>query len=90
MASIQSIVNVLGKLYPEFLDEDEWADFYAVNDVGLPLAVTLLNDVAVIANDGEQVLRQTWQAFCDRIGLDPEPDYWDLDEVWEAVEDEDE
>lgn len=89
MASETSMINVLGKFYPEFLDDEEWADFYAVHDVGLPLAVSLLNDVARLANDGAEVLAQTWAAFCTRVGIDPTADYADLDDVWDAAVDHD-
>lgn len=82
MASLSSIINVLGKFYSEYLDDEDWADFYAVNDVGLPLAVALLNDVATIANDGEDVLRSTWKAFCARVEIDPNEEYDDLEDVW--------
>ena len=89
MASLNSMINVLGKFYPEFLGDEDWADFYAVNDVGLPLAVALLNDVATLANDGEEVLVSTWKAFCARVGIDPESEYDDLEDVWDESDEDD-
>lgn len=83
------MINVLGNFYAEFLDDEDWADFYAVNDVGLPLAVALLNDVATLANDGEEVLSNTWQAFCARVGIDPEGKYDDLQDVWDESDEDD-
>jgi hypothetical protein len=82
LASLKSMINVLGNLYPEFLDDPEWSEFYAIHPVGLPLAVSLLNDVATLANDGEAVLTRTWTAFCEVLEINPEDEYDDYSDVW--------
>lgn len=81
MATVDMKANVLAKFLEEYRYDDEMSDFIAVNDLGLPLAVVLMNGLATATADGLQVLEQTWLAFCEMYGVDPEGDYWDMADV---------
>ena len=75
-----------------YRDEESFQDFFNYNDLGVPLAVMIVNDLVILNEGGVQVLDETWESLCENLNdADIEYDYESLDELIErAVPFEDE
>ena len=60
-------------------------DFFAYNDLGIPLAVAIRHKLADnLTEAGMQVLNETYKAMLTELGIDDlDKEYKDLDEVLE-------
>jgi hypothetical protein len=61
---------ILGQLWINYKDEDEWVDFFEYNDLGLPLAFAFAEGIVNHTPSLEQYINETWALFVE--GLDTE------------------
>jgi hypothetical protein len=61
---------ILGQLWINYKDEDEWVDFFEYNDLGLPLAFAFAEGIVNHTPSLEQYINETWALFIE--GLDTE------------------
>lgn len=74
-------------------DEEVYDDFFAYNDLGLPLAVALFNDLCELNQKGIEILDETYLMLLTELEVeDLTKEYNDLDEIFSDgfVPDEDE
>lgn len=82
--------EILGDLWLYYREDirgnEAWEEFFAYNDVALPLAYILRQEYATISEEGEAVdyINETWEMFCDYISVDSDGEYSDLTGVFEA------
>lgn len=82
--------NIIGDLWLYYQGEAQanelWADFFAYNDLALPMAHMIANDLVIVSGDGraEEFIDETWNMFCEYINIDPDGWYKDLVEAFEA------
>lgn len=80
--------KILGELwlfYREDAEKNEaWNDFFTYNDVSLPLAYMLAEDIAIVSGDGkaEAFIDETFEMFCEYIEIDPEGWYQNLGDAF--------
>lgn len=70
MTTFESKAQILGQLWIDYKHEDEWADFFEYNDMGLPLAFAFSEGIVNHTNTLEQYINETWFLFLE--GLDTE------------------
>ena len=70
MTSFENKSHILGQLWINFKTEDEWADFFEYNDMGLPLAFAFTEGIVNHTNTLEQYINETWFLFLE--GLETE------------------
>ena len=61
---------ILGQLWIQFKGDDEMADFFEYNDLGLPLAFAFAEGIVNHTTTLEQYINETWDLFIE--GLDVE------------------
>lgn len=66
------------------LDIELFSDFIIYNDLGLPLAQTVVYDLGTLNNEGRKVVQETWKELCLLLDIDPDEEYDDLDDMIEA------
>ena len=82
--------SILGDLWlfyrEESKDNEAWGEFFAVNDISLPLSYMISNNLAIVSGDGsaEEFIDETWDIFCDYIEIDPDGWYQNLEEAFNA------
>lgn len=88
MTDFTKICEVLGSLYANYKEDEDLKDFIDFNDLGLPLAYFVNEDLCQISDDGARYITETWQLFL--ASMDLKDIGWDsLDQMFEAkVEDE--
>lgn len=91
-------MNILTKceLIEEFskncIEDGTNRDFIKYNDLGIPLAVAVVAEIADIKNDGTQIIDETYNLMCELLEIDKDKEYTNYDEYiadsnWEEDED---
>ena len=77
-------VSILSELWMNFRDDSSFKDFIEYNDLGLPLAYIILNDVADMNDNSIMYIDETYDLFV--AALDIEDKEWEsLDEMLAAA-----
>jgi len=76
-------VDILGELYANYRDDDNFKDFIEFNDLGLPLAYLSREGLCEVSDDGQRYILETWELFIKSLGLN-DIGFNDLDEVLQA------
>ena len=85
--------HVLGELWlfyrEDAHDHVEWAQFFDWADIALPLSYMLWQGLAVLpaTDDGsyaEDIIEKTWTTFCEMISIDPDEQYFGIEDAWGA------
>jgi hypothetical protein len=74
---------------PGMYEEAEITDFLVYNDLGVPLAQGIVYDlIDTLTPQGETLLQETWENFCNLFDADPDEEYDSLDDVMLYGEDD--
>ena len=85
MTDFTKMCDVLGSLYANYKEEEEFKDFIDFNDLGLPLAYFVSEGLCEVSDDGARYITETWALFL--AGLNLEDTGWsELDDVFESAE----
>jgi hypothetical protein len=82
--------EVLGDLWLFYREDikgnEAWEEFFAYNDIALPLAYMIKEDYATINEDSDATsyIEETWETFCDYVDIDPNGEYKDIREAFDA------
>ena len=69
-----------------YRNDESFEDFFSYNDLGVPMAVMIVNELVILTDKGLQVIDETWEELCTILNFaDPEYDYQDLDELIEKA-----
>lgn len=91
MTDFSKKCEILGDLWFEYRDDDQFKDFIEYNDIGLPLAYAVVSELATATPKGELYINETWDLFIDALSLDYNEEYESLDDMLEqAIESEEE
>jgi hypothetical protein len=70
--------EILAEVHVEAGSNPNLEDFRIVNDVGLPLAYLIAQDlVEPKGDDSLKYIDDTWRMLCESLGIDPNGDYKD-------------
>lgn len=90
----EATAKILEEFAREFtagnIERDFFEDFVIYNDLGIPLAQALVYSLATPTKLGEALIRETWEALCAELELDPDEEYEDFDEMLVEYEEDDE
>lgn len=73
-------VSILSELWMNYRDDEGFQDFVQYNDLGLPLAYILLNEIAAPTQASEIYINETYDLFLGALGL-PDEEYVALDQM---------
>jgi hypothetical protein len=81
--------EILGSLYANYKQDEDLKDFIEFNDLGLPLAYFVSEDLCQVSDDGARYITETWQLFL--ASMDLQDTGWDsLDQMFAAKIEDDE
>ena len=69
---------ILGQLWVNFKKDDEWSDFMEYNDLGLPLAYFLMNEIVLPTSQSELYINETYDLFIASLQV--------ADKEWESLD----
>jgi hypothetical protein len=80
------VCEILGLLYANYKEDEEFKDFIDFNDLGLPLAYFASERLCEVSDDGARYIMETWLLFLKGLGLE-DTGVWDnLEDVFESAE----
>jgi hypothetical protein len=85
VTDFRNVCEILGKLYSVYKDDEEFKDFIEFNDLGLPLAYFVSENLCEVADDGARYITETWALFLAGLNLE-DTGFSNLDEVFESAE----
>jgi hypothetical protein len=72
--------SILGDLWLNYKSEPEFEDFIEYNDIGLPLAFAIAQDIISASDMATKYVNETWDLFLESLGL-PDVGFTSLDEL---------
>lgn len=75
-------ISILSELWMNYRDDDNLKDFIEYNDLGLPLAYILFNEIATVAPESEMYINETYDLFIQSLGVE-DIEYTSLDQILE-------
>jgi hypothetical protein len=85
VTDFRNVCEILGKLYSVYKEDEEFKDFIEFNDLGLPLAYFVAENLCEVSDDGSRYITETWALFLAGLNLE-DTGFSDLDEVFESAE----
>lgn len=74
--------RILGQLWINYKDEDEFADFFAYNDLGLPLSFAFAEGIVNHTPTLEQYINETWDLLIEGMELE-DTGFEDIEEMFD-------
>ena len=56
-------------------------DFFDYNDLGIPMAIAVVQDMVILTDAGEALLEETWIELCNLFNADPNSEYETIDDL---------
>jgi hypothetical protein len=75
--------EILGELWLKYRSEPEFEDFIDYNDLGLPIAYAIANDIVKSTDLAKSFIEETFDLLLVALGLEDE-DWENLDEMLSA------
>ena len=75
--------EILGELWLKYRSEPEFEDFIDYNDLGLPIAYAIANDIVKSTDLAKSFIEETFDLLLVSLGLEDE-DWENLDEMLSA------
>ena len=70
MTDFTKVCEILGALYINYRDDNEFKEFLDFNDLGLPLAYFVSEDLCQVSDDGGRYITETWILFLASLELE--------------------
>jgi len=83
MTDFSNVCDILGDLYANCKDDEEFKDFINYHNLGFPLAYFVREDLASVSDDGARYIKETWELFLASRDLE-DVGFTDLDSVLDA------
>jgi hypothetical protein len=71
----------LGQLWQDYRDETDFEDFVQYNDLGLPLAYLISQDIVKSSPQAEIYVNETFELFLMALEADMDEDYESLEDL---------
>lgn len=90
MLEIEEISHIIEDFSRQFtageIDRDFFSDFIIYNDMGVPLAQSVVYNLATLTEQGRAAVLETWQELCVLLEIDPLKEYEDFDDCLDEAE----
>ncbi len=80
MTTYKNKCDILGQLWQDYRDETDFEDFVQYNDLGLPLAYLISQEIVKSSPQAEIYVNETFELFLMALEAD-------MDEEYESLED---
>jgi hypothetical protein len=81
---------ILSDLWTNYKDDKEMADFFAYNDLGLPLAFMIEQKIVESTPVAQVYVEETFELLCESLGLDTDDEFESIEEMFELQADSEE
>jgi hypothetical protein len=84
MTDFTSKCEILGQFYANYRDERDFEDFMEFNDLGLPLAYFVSENLCEVSDDGVRYINETYTLFLASLELN-DTGFANLEDVFIAA-----
>jgi len=85
--ALENKITILAELWMNYRDEEQLKDFIEYNDLGLPMAYFLMNELLLPTQQSELYINETYSLLLASLEVD-DVEYESLDELLGAAEHE--
>ena len=85
--TFENKITILAELWMNYRDDEQLKDFIEYNDLGLPMAYFLMNELVLPTQQSEVYINETYNLLLASLGAD-DVEYESLDELLGATENE--
>jgi hypothetical protein len=80
-------ISILAELWMNYRDDEQLQDFVEYNDLGLPLAYFLMNELVLPTKQAEIYIEESYNLLVASLGAEDD-EYESLDELLSAITEE--
>lgn len=73
-------ISILSELWMNYRDDEDLQDFIEYNDLGLPMAYLLMNELVLPTDKSELYINETYDLLVGALGV-PDKNWDSLDEM---------
>lgn len=84
MTEFDSKCEILGHFWSSYRDEQDFQDFIEFNDLGLPLAYFVAENLCKVSDDGVRFINETWDLFIASLEIE-DTGFTNLEDVFLAA-----
>jgi hypothetical protein len=77
---MQNKITILAELWMNYREDEELQDFIEYNDLGLPMAYLLMNEIVLPSESSAVYINETYDLFLGALGI-PDKEWESLDEM---------
>lgn len=85
MNNFENKTTILAELWMNYRDDDQIKDFIDYNDLGLPLAYLITNEIVIPTKQAELYINETYDLLLASLEVEDE-EYQSLDEMMDSAE----
>lgn len=85
MNNFENKITILAELWMNYRDDDQIKDFVDYNDLGLPLAYLLTNEIVMPTKQAEVYINETYDLLLASLEVE-DNEYQSLDEIMGLAE----
>jgi hypothetical protein len=85
--TLNNRISILAELWMNYRDDEQLKDFIEYNDLGLPLAYFLMNELVLPTKQSQVYIDETYDLLIKSLGAD-DVEYESLDELLGSAEQE--
>jgi hypothetical protein len=78
--------SILADLWLNYRQDTEFADFIEYNDIGLPLAYAIANDIVKTTPTATKFIEETFELLLIGLGVEEDTGFEVLDDLLESAE----
>jgi len=86
---LEDKAQIIVEFTQDHLNGGEYEDFFDFNDLGVPLAIAITQEMADLTVSGREVLEQTWSNLCELFDVDETLSYESIDELIMGYQEDD-
>lgn len=79
--TLSNKVGILRDFYVGYKDDPEFEDLFDIHDLGFPLAFSVFHNYAILTDEGEQLINDTWEAFLKYLKVE-DTGFEDIGEIY--------
>jgi hypothetical protein len=83
--NFENKTTILAELWMNYRDDDQIKDFIDYNDLGLPLAYLITNEIVIPTKQAELYINETYDLLLASLEVEDE-EYQSLDEMMDSAE----
>ena len=76
--SVITKAEIIVEFTQDNFNDEEFNEFFDYNDLGVPLAIAITQDMVDLTDSGLEIFEETWSDLCEIYGANPEESYEQL------------